>query len=55
LSGSGNANVIDSMIAACKSLKAACSSGPQICSSDTAAAAFFVLRLLPSNTFASAS
>jgi hypothetical protein len=55
LSGSGNANVIDSMIAACKSLKAACSSGPQRGSSDTAAAAFFVLRLLFSNTFASAA
>jgi hypothetical protein len=30
------------MIATCKSLKAACSSGPRRCGSDTAAAAFFV-------------
>jgi hypothetical protein len=43
------------MIAACKFLKTACSSGPQRCSSDTAAADLFVLRLLTSNTFASAA
>jgi hypothetical protein len=55
LHGSVNVNVIDPMIAASKSLKAGCSSGPQMCSIDTAAAAFFALRFLPSNTFASAA
>jgi hypothetical protein len=55
LSGSGNNNGIESMIAACKSLKAACYSGPQRCSSDTAAAAFFGLQLLPLNTFSNAA
>jgi hypothetical protein len=56
LYGSCKANVIDSMIADCKSLKVSCSFSPQVCTSDTAAAAFLIVRrLIPSNAFTSAA